>query len=98
MTRLTLKKDSEAFAVRGWNTAADSEETRIVFYDQITKMRVLPERESLTIQFVTPHVEVEMDFANAREVREAFAQLEEKRVFAIDFDVPNSVRIIARDS
>ena len=30
-------------------------------------------------------------------VREAFAQFEEKRVFVVDFDVPNSVRIIARN-
>ncbi len=60
-------------------------------------MRVVPERESFTIQFVTPYAKFEMDFANSQEIREAFAQFEEKRVFVVDFDVPNSVRIIARN-
>jgi hypothetical protein len=99
MTRLTLDKDpGEEFAVRGWNTAADLEDDSIVCYDEITKVHVVPERESFTIQVVTPDVEVEMDFANAQEVREALAQFEEKRVLEVDFDVPNCVRITPRDS
>lgn len=99
MTRLTLDKDpGEEFAVRGWNTAADLEDDSIVFYDEITKVYVLPERESLTIQVITPDVEVEMDFANALEIRQALAHFEEKRVLEVDFDVPNSVRITPRDS
>ena len=56
-------------------------------------MHVVPERESFTIQVVAPDVEIEMDFANAQDVREALAQFEGKRVLEVDFDVPNSVRI-----
>jgi hypothetical protein len=53
MTRLTLDKDpGEEFAVRGWNPAADLEDDSIVFYDEITKVHVLPEGESLTINIV----------------------------------------------
>jgi hypothetical protein len=84
MTRLTLEKDPEAFAVRGWNTAADSGDYWIVFYNEITKVHVMPKRESFTIQVVTPDVEFEMDFANAQEARDALAQFEEKRVFVVD--------------
>ena len=97
MTRLTFDKDpGEEFAVRGWNMAANSEDDSIVFYDEITKVHVLPERESLTIQVVTPDMEVEMDFANAQEVQDALAQFEEQKVLEVDFDVPNSVRITPR--
>jgi hypothetical protein len=99
MTRLTLDKDpGEEFAVRGWNTAANSEDNSIVFYDEITKVHVVPERETFTIQVITPDVEVEMEFANALEIRRALAQFEEKRVLEVDFDVPNSVRITPRNS
>lgn len=99
MTRLTLDKDpGKEFAVRGWNTATDLEDEAIVFYDEITKVHVVPERESFTIQVVTPDVEVEMDFANAQEVQEALAQFEENRVLEVDFDLPNSVRITPRIS
>jgi hypothetical protein len=97
MTRLTLDKDSgEEFAVRSWNTAADSEDDSIVFYEEITKVHVVPERETFTIQVVTPDVEVEMDFADAQEVHEALAQFEEQKVLEVDFDIPNSVRITPR--
>ena len=99
MTRLTLDKDpQEAFAVKGWNTAIDSEDNLIVFYNEITKVHVTPEQESFTIQVLTPGVEVEMDFANAQEVRDALARFEEKRVLEVDFDVQNSVRFIPRNS
>jgi hypothetical protein len=99
MTRLTLGKNpGEKFAVRGRNTATESEDDLMVFYDQIKKVQVVPGRESFTIQAVTPDAEIEMDFANAQEVREALAQFEDKRVSAVEFDVPNSVRIILRSS
>jgi hypothetical protein len=97
MTRLTLNKDpGEEFAVRGWNTTTGLEDESIVFYDEITKVHVVPEPESFTIQVVTPDVDVEMDFANALEIRKALAQFEENRVLEVDFDVPNSVRITPR--
>ena len=94
MTRLTLNKNpGEKFAARGRNTATGSEDDSVIFYNEITKVHVVPERESFTVQVVAPDVEVEMDFANAQEVREALAQFEGKRVLEVDFDVPNSVRI-----
>lgn len=94
--RVSYTNREHAASLRQWqekSEAADSEENWIIFYDQITKVRVVPERESFTIQVVTPDVEFEMEFANAQEVREAFARFEEKRVFLVDFEVPNSVRI-----
>jgi hypothetical protein len=84
--------------VKGWNTAIDSEDNLIVFYNEITKVHVMPEQESFTIQVLTPGVEVEMDFANAQEVHDALARFEEKRVLEVDFDVQNSVRFIPRNS
>jgi hypothetical protein len=84
--------------VKGWNTAIDSEDNLIVFYNEITKAHVTPEQESFTIQVLTPGVEVEMDFPNAQEVRDALARFEEKRVLEVDFDVQNSVRITPRNS
>ncbi len=99
MTHLTLVKHAEeAFAVRGWNTATGSEDNWVVFYDEITKVHVVPERESFTIQVVTSDVEVEMDFANAQEVRKALGQFEEKSVLEVDFEVPNSLRVTPRNS
>jgi len=99
MTQLTLDKNpGEEFAVRGWNTAPTQRTIRLCFYDEITKVHVVPERESLTIQVITPDVEVEMEFTNALEIRSALAQFEDKRVLEVDFDVPNSVRITPRDS
>src|SRR6202011_2190737 len=99
MTRLTLNKNpGEKFAARGRNTATGLEDDSVIFYDEITKVHVVPERESFTIQVVTPDVEVEMDFANAQEVQEALAQFEENRVLEVDFDLPNSVRITPRIS
>ncbi|MGA8477414.1 MAG: hypothetical protein WB696_05600 [Chthoniobacterales bacterium] len=94
MTRLTLNKNpGEKFAARGRNTATGLEDDSAIFYNEITKAHVVPERETFTIQVVAPDVEVEMDFANAQEVREALAQFEGKRVLEVDCGVPNSVRI-----
>ncbi len=94
MTRLTLNKNpGEKFAARGRNTATGLEDDSVIFYNEITKAHVVPERETFTIQVVAPDVEVEMDFANAQEVREALAQFEGKRVLEVDCGVPNSVRI-----
>lgn len=94
MTRLTLNKNpGEKFAARGRNTATGLEDDSAIFYNEITKVHVVPERESFTIQVVAPDVEIEMDFANAQDVREALAQFEGKRVLEVDCGVPNSVRI-----
>ena len=63
MTRLTIAQNpGEEFAIRGHNTITASKENGIIFYDDVTKVHVLPEPGSLTIQIVTPDLAVEMDF------------------------------------
>src|SRR3979490_2878127 len=94
MTRFGLNQTpGEKCAARGRNTATGLQAYSVIFYNGMTRVLVLAERESFTFQVVAPDVEVEMDFANAQEVREALAQFEGKRVLEVDFDVPNSVRI-----
>ena len=94
MTRLTITEEpGEEFLVRGHNTVADTDDDEIVFYDDVTKVHVLPERESFTIQVVTPAFLVGMDFADAEKVLEALAWFEAKKVLEVDFEVPCSVRI-----
>jgi hypothetical protein len=94
MTRLTITEDpGEEFIVRGHNIVADTDDDEIVFYDDVTKVHVLPEQESFTIQVVTPDFLVEMDFADAEKVLEALGLFEEKKVLEVNFDVPCSVRI-----
>jgi hypothetical protein len=54
MTRLTIAEDSgEEFAIRGYNTLADENDDEIVFYADVTKVHVLPEPGSFTIQIIT---------------------------------------------
>lgn len=55
MTRLTIAEDpGEEFAIRGHNTVTGSTDDGIIFYDDVTKVHVLPDRESFTIQVITP--------------------------------------------
>jgi hypothetical protein len=94
MTRLTIAEDpGEEFTVRGHNTAIDEDEDEVVFYNDITKVHVVPERQSFTIQVLTLDFGVEMDFADADAVREALSLFESKKVLEVDFDAPISVRI-----
>jgi hypothetical protein len=95
MTRLTINEDpGKEFAFRGHNTITDSEEDGIIFYDDVTKVHVLPERASFTIQVMTPDLDVEMDFADADSVREALELFETKKVLEVNSDPPGFVRII----
>jgi hypothetical protein len=94
MTRLTITEEpGDEFIVRGHNTVADTDDDEVVFYDGITKVHVLPERESFTIQVVTPDFLVEMDFADAEKVLEALGLFEEQKVLEVNFDTPHSVRL-----
>ena len=55
MTRLTIAEDpGEEFTVRGHNIVIDADDNEIVFYNDVTKVHVLPERENFTIQVLTP--------------------------------------------
>lgn len=94
MTRLVLSEDSgKEFAIRGFNTATSEPDDAVVFYDDVTKVHVVPERESFTIQVLTPELEVEMDFADAEAIDDALEKFETRKVLEVNFEVPKSVRI-----
>jgi hypothetical protein len=94
MTRLTITEDAgDEFTIRGRNTVMDTNDDEIVFYNEVTKVHVVPERQSFTIQVLTPAFAIEMDFADADSVREALSLFEAKKVLEVDFDAPDSVRI-----
>jgi hypothetical protein len=95
MTRLTITEDAgEEFALRGHNTGTDADEDAIVFYQDVTRVHVAPEEDGFTIQVLTAEAEIEMDFEDADKVREALVLFEAKKVLEVDFDAPNSVRIM----
>jgi hypothetical protein len=94
MTRLTISEDpGDEFTVRGLNTVLDADDDEVVFYDDIAKVHVVPERASFTIQVLTREFVLEMDFPDADKVREALDLFETKRVLEVDFDAPDAVRI-----
>ena len=95
MTRLKIHEDiGEEFIVQERNVFAEEDDDQIVFYKDITKVHVLPDRESFTIQVISPELVIEMDFANADSVREALALFEAKKVLEVRSEVPGSVRIL----
>jgi hypothetical protein len=95
MTRLTISEDpGDEFTVRGHNTEMHEDEDEIVFYADVTKVHVVPEPGSFTIQVVTPEFTVEMDFPDSEKVMEALAFFEAKKVLEVDFAAPESVRIV----
>jgi hypothetical protein len=95
MTRLTITEDpGEEFTVRGHNIVTEQDDNEVVFYDDVTKVQVLPERESFAIQVLTPDFVLEMDFTDADKVLEALGLFETKKVLEVDFDEPGSVRIL----
>jgi hypothetical protein len=94
MTRLTISENSgDEFTVRGVNTAIDADDDEVVFYDDITKVHVLPEHDNFTIQVLTPEFVLEMDFPDADRVHEALDLFETKKVLEVDFDGQDAVRI-----
>ena len=99
MTRLTIAEDpGDEFTVRAHSTLMDADDDEIVFYNDITKVHVVPERATFTMQVVTPDFVLEMDFADSEKVHEALDLFEAKKVLEVDFDSPNSVRIIPSSS
>lgn len=79
-----------------WPTGAD--DSGIIFYEDVTKVHVMPDRESFTIHVLTPDVAVEMDFRDADRVRDALGLFETKKVSEVSPEVPNSVRITPLES
>jgi hypothetical protein len=99
MTHLTISEDpGEEFAIRGHSAVTGSNDNGIIFYDDVTKVHVLPDCESFTIQVITPDLTVEMDFADASGVREALGLFETKKVLEVNSETPNSVRIMPSSS
>ena len=99
MTRLTISEDpGEEFTVRGYNTVINADDDEIVFYSDITKVHVVPERATFTIQVLTPNFVLEMDFADADRIREALDLFEAKKVLEVDFEAQKSVRIMPSNS
>jgi len=99
MTRLTIAEDpGEEFAVRAHNSLTDTDDDEVIFYSDITKVQVVPARESFTIQILTPDLVVEMDFADADGVRNALELFEAKKVLEVDFQMPNAVRLMPTSS
>lgn len=95
MTRLKIHEDmGEEFLVQGCNVVIEKDDDEVVFYKDVTKVQVLPDRESFTIQVISPAVVIEMDFADADSVREALALFEAKKVLEVRSEVPGSVRIL----
>ena len=98
MTRLTVSEDpGEEFTVRGHNVVTDQDDNEIVFYDDVTKVQVLPEQENFAIQVMTAAFVLEMDFEDADKVLEALGWFETKRVLEVDFSERSSVRITPSD-
>jgi hypothetical protein len=99
MTRLKIAEDpGEEFAIRAHNILTDTDDDEVVFYNDVTKVQVLPERESFTIQIITPDFVVELDFPDADRVRNALELFEAKKVLEVDFQVPNAVRLMPASS
>jgi 2,3-bisphosphoglycerate-independent phosphoglycerate mutase len=94
MTRLTVAEATELeFSVHGRNSITEAEDEGLIFYDDVTKVHVLPDEHRFTVQVMTPDLEVEMDFPDASTVREALELFESKKVSKIEAEAPGSVRL-----
>ena len=95
MTRLTVAEaPSLEFSVNGRNSSTETEDEGLVFYDDVTKVQVLPDEQRFTVQIITPDLEVEMDFPDAGTVREALGLFESKKVSKVEPEAPGSVRLV----
>jgi uncharacterized protein YdeI (BOF family) len=96
MTRLTIAEASEQeqeFSVRGRNVINEVDDDGLIFYEDVTKVQVLPDEHRFTIQVVTPDLEVEMDFPDADSVRNALEHFEAKKVSEVNAAAPGAVRL-----
>jgi hypothetical protein len=96
MTRLTIAEAPEPeqeFSVRGRNVITEVDDEGLIFYDDVTKVHVLPDERRFTIQVMTPDLEVEMDFPDADSVRDALGHFEAKKVSEVDAAAPGAVRL-----
>jgi hypothetical protein len=99
MTKLTIAETPGLeFSVRGRNAITEADDEGLIFYDDVTKVHVLPHEHRFTIQVVTPDLEVDMDFPDADSVRDALAHFEAKKVSEVDAEAPGSVRLTPIES
>jgi hypothetical protein len=99
MTRLTVAEVPELeFSVMGTNTITNSDDEGLVFYDDISKVHVLPDERNFTIQVITPDLELQMDFPDPESVHEALKLFELKKVAEVHAEVPGSVRLTPVES
>ena len=94
MTRLTIAEAPEQeFSVNGRNSITETEDEGLIFYDEVTKVQVLPDEQRFTVQMITPDLEAEMDFPDAGTVREALELFESKKVSKVEAEAPGSARL-----
>jgi hypothetical protein len=94
MTRLTIAEAPEQkFSVNGRNSITETEDEGLIFYDDVTKVQVLPDEQRFSVQIITPDLEVEMDFPDAGIVREALGLFESNKVSKVEAEAPGSVRL-----
>jgi hypothetical protein len=94
MTRLTVAEAPEPeFSVHGRSSITEADDEGLIFYDDVTKVHVLPDERRFTVQVTTPDLEVEMDFPDAGSVREALELFESKKVSKVEAEAPGSVRL-----
>jgi hypothetical protein len=94
MTRLTVAEaPAQEFSVNGKNSITETADEGLIFYDDVTKVQVLPDEQRFTMQIITPDLEVEMDFPDAGIVREALGLFESKKVSKVEAEAPGSVRL-----
>jgi len=99
MTRLTVADGPvQEFTVRGTSAITESDDEGFIFYDDVTKVQVLPDERCFTMQIITPDIEVEMDFPDADSVREALALFESKKISAVNAQSSDSIRITPVES
>ena len=99
MTRLTVADGPvQEFSVRGSSAISESDDEGFIFYDDVTKVQVLPDEQCFTMRIITPHIEVEMDFPDADSVREALALFESKKISEVNAQSSGSIRITLVES
>ena len=55
MTRLTVADAPKLeFSVNGRNTITEGEDEGLMFYDDVTKVQVLPDEHRFTVQIINP--------------------------------------------
>ncbi|MFY9986219.1 MAG: hypothetical protein WAK31_15755 [Chthoniobacterales bacterium] len=95
MTLLIIAEAPELeFSVLGTNTITSSDDECLVFYDEVSKVQVLPDERKFTIQVITPDLEIQMDFPDAESVHEALKLFELKKVAEVHPQAPGSVRLM----